>query len=362
MSRDAAGCRLQSCSLARAARESTLTATSWPFSAVVVVCTRSAGPGIEPGVPVEGVISSSTRAHGHTWSSWQFPLRWGAVEQEMARCHLAGGWHLGNLWSSQLPAVSAPTINEDRPPTSPVPRMPFQVQGRRRRPSQMWHGGVHSSTPPWHTPSPSLVLEAFLKGTASALHIPHLVHVIIRCTTANNNTTGGRPISRNRQDVCKQHRGTRPLALIESALAASTRVVSVSIPHTDPDPRSFLSRVSRPSSPRFVSAPGAKSTVAVILLEELRTDCSCTNTSVRFRSLPIHHQRLSAFVVLSTFGAKLFLSLSLPLSLSPSRNINQRQPTPLLPIAALQIFPANRVRLLCIRGLLRGALIPKDKS
>lgn len=41
------------------------------------------------------------------------------------------------------------------------------------------------------TPSPSLVLEAFLKGTASALHIPHLVHVIIRCTSTTNTATRG---------------------------------------------------------------------------------------------------------------------------------------------------------------------------
>lgn len=38
--------------------------------------------------------------------------------------------------------------------------MPFQVHGRRRRPSQMWHGVVHSST----APIPVACSRSILKG------------------------------------------------------------------------------------------------------------------------------------------------------------------------------------------------------
>lgn len=86
-------------------------------------------------------------------------------------------------------------ISETCPlPRTPVPRRPgcrSRFMGGGGGPPRC---GMASSTlplPPMDTPSPSLVLEAFLKGTASALHIPHLVHVIIRCTSTTNTATRG---------------------------------------------------------------------------------------------------------------------------------------------------------------------------
>lgn len=124
-----------------------------------------------------------------TWRSWQFQVCWFKVgarsSRKMARCHLAGV--ASRYLACRL--MSASLISTAQNPGAEEPRMPrcrSRFMGGGGGPPRC---GMASSTLPL-PPSPSPVLEAFLKGTASALHIPHLVHVIIRCTSTNTTTRG----------------------------------------------------------------------------------------------------------------------------------------------------------------------------
>lgn len=146
---------------------------------------------------------------------------------------------------------------------------------------------------------------------------------------------GGRPISRNRQDVCKQFRGTRPLALIESARPGcyhpSRRLRRLDSPDRS-RPSSLplaLSRVSCPSS--LVSSPRPRSKVSRcgIFVARATDNCSCPVPVPRPVPEAYPQPRVSAFVALDLTNQTLSPHLETSASgqrLSPSQRSKYSQP------------------------------------
>lgn len=212
--------------------------------------------------------------------------------------------------------------------------MPFQVHGRRRRPSQMWHGVVHSSTLPMNAPSPSLVLEAFLKGMASALHIPHLVHVIIRCTstsTANTTTRGETYLQKS--TPCLQavpwHATSCLDRVSQPVLVASTRVVVFSV-----------STLSRPIPTRGPSSCPLAGLLSLVSSPRPRSKVSCVGNFVgraadrlllcpylgQFLKHTHHHASLRLWFYRPLEPNSFSLSISKHQHLNPSRRSKYSQP------------------------------------